>query len=142
MPARATSATFWPNTTAACATRWPHTMPGRARSINITAYRPTAKPSSTFSGLKARSGRRRRSSVLLVDFGREDEIAFRQTIDLVGPGLHFNLPPRKEQVRMMPFGFRDSSHLVDEIQGRAEIREGVRLREMVRVHHLPAGNLT
>jgi hypothetical protein len=58
-----------------------------------------------------------------VDFGSKNKIAFGQAVDLVGPNLDFNLPPRQVQVGMMPLLFGDGAHAVHEVQGRPEIGE-------------------
>src|ERR1035437_7419359 len=76
-----------------------------------------------------------------VDFGGKNKIALGQAVDLVGPNLDFDLAPRQVQVGMVPLLFGNRAHAVDKVQGRPEIGEPVRLRQMMLIHHLPAGQL-
>jgi hypothetical protein len=51
----------------------------------------------------------------LVDFGGQDEIAFCQAVDLVGPGRDLDFSPGKEDVRVVSLLFRELAYLVDKL---------------------------
>src|SRR5512140_2300722 len=71
-------------------------------------------------------------------FGRQDKVALRQTLNLVGPDLHLALPPAQRQVRMMALSLRDSANLVRKCQRLREVREGVAPLQMPFSVELPA----
>ena len=60
---------------------------------------------------------------LLVDLGRQDEIALREAVDFVSPGLYLEAAPREKQIGMMPLLFRNLAHAVGEIERCPEVGE-------------------
>ena len=72
-----------------------------------------------------------------VDFCREHKIALGQSIGLVRKNSDFNLAPRKEDVRMVAFFFRDSPHAIHEIEAIFKVRKGKTLRQMVLTDYVP-----
>src|SRR5579872_3402662 len=76
-----------------------------------------------------------------IEFRCQDKIAFRQSIDLVGPDLDVDLAPREQQIGMMPLLLRHRAGAVDEIEGGLEVGKGEAAGDMVAVDHLPIGHL-
>src|SRR5690348_10096119 len=76
-----------------------------------------------------------------VDLRGQDEVALRQAVDLMGPGLDLDLAPCQIEIWMVALRFRYRSHAVYELQRRAEIGKRERFREMVLADYLPAGHL-
>src|SRR5262249_18539441 len=72
-----------------------------------------------------------------VALGREDKVAFRQSVDFVRPDLHLRSPPGEEDVRMVALLFGDGANAVHEVQGLHEVLEPVLLLEVVVVDHAP-----
>ena len=58
-----------------------------------------------------------------IDLRCENEIAFRQPIDLVRPDFYLNLSPTEEDIGMVSLLFGDVSDFVDEIEGSPEVGE-------------------
>ena len=77
----------------------------------------------------------------LVEFRSQDEIAFRQAVDLVRPDLYSDFAPRQVEIRMMPLLLGNGPGFVYEIERLLEIREGVSFLQMVLVDDVPTGNL-
>ena len=57
------------------------------------------------------------------DFGGEDEVAFRQTLDFMGPDLQFNPAPGEENIGMMPLFLGDLADAVGESERLGEVFE-------------------
>jgi len=72
-----------------------------------------------------------------VDFRREDEIAFRKTVDFVGPDLHADLSPGEKNIGMMGLVLRDSSNLISKVQSRFEVLELELALDVMIVHDIP-----
>ena len=60
---------------------------------------------------------------LLVDCGREREIAFGDAAGVVRPGLDIGAAPREVDIGMVALLLRHGADAIDEVQGAAEIRE-------------------
>ena len=73
-----------------------------------------------------------------IALGGEDEIAFRETVDLVGPKLDFHFAIREEDVGMVPFVFGDGSHLIGESESFGKIGKHVFFFEMMFFDDVPA----
>ena len=54
--------------------------------------------------------------VELVDLGGQNEIALRQTVDLVRPGRDLDFSPGKEDVWVVPLLLRELAYLVDKLE--------------------------
>src|SRR6185369_6820510 len=67
----------------------------------------------------------------------ENKIAFRQSVDLVGPDNESDFPPGEMDIRMMPLGLGQLSDPVGEGKSRAKILEAEFLFQMVLGHHPP-----
>jgi hypothetical protein len=70
--------------------------------------------------------------------GCENEIAFRQPIDLVRENRHEHSSPTKNNVRVMALHFSDSSQPVREIEGLAEVGEPIFLLQVMFVNDFPS----
>src|SRR5690348_8404299 len=73
----------------------------------------------------------------LVCFRRENEIAFGQPVDLMGPDRQFDFSPGEVDVRMVALGLRQFSHSVRKLQGFAKVFEFIFLLQMVLVFDSP-----
>jgi len=58
-----------------------------------------------------------------IGLGGQDEIAFRQTVNLVGPDSQGDSSPSERDFRMVSFFLRDLSHRIGEIEGLTEIQK-------------------
>ena len=76
-----------------------------------------------------------------VDFRSEDEIAFGQAIDFVGPRGDFRFSPGQQNIRMMALLFGDRADFIDESEGLREIRKLEGAGEVMTVHHAPLRHL-
>src|SRR5580698_4734628 len=74
-----------------------------------------------------------------VDFGRQDKIALREAIDLVGVSGDFGFAPGKQDIRVMALFLGDGAGAVHEIESLLKIRELQYLVQMVLFDHLPIG---
>jgi len=72
-----------------------------------------------------------------IHLGRENEIAFRQSVNLVGPDNELDLAPGEMDIRMMPLGLGQFSDPVGKSKRRAKILEAVLLFQLMPGHHLP-----
>ena len=93
------------------------------------------------AGLFPNPGRPGLALKSLVDFGRQDEVAFGEPVDLVGPGGDVHFAPGQAQVGMMAFLLGDGAGAIYEIERRLEIREQEPLRKVMLLHYSPAGQL-
>jgi hypothetical protein len=84
---------------------------------------------------------RRLGFVALVDFGGQDEIALRQTVNFVRPGRDLDFSPAKEDVRMVPLLFRELTYAVYELEGFAKVQKLEGLRDVVFFDDVPAVHL-
>ena len=75
--------------------------------------------------------------VELVDFGCQDEIALRQTVDLVRPGRDLDFSPGKRDVWMMPLLLRQLTNVVYKLEGFAKIGKLEGLGDVVFVDDVP-----
>jgi hypothetical protein len=67
----------------------------------------------------------------LVDLGGQDEIAFRETVDLVRPHRNFDFSPGEEDVWMVALLLRKFTHAVYELEGFAKVGKLKGLRDVV-----------
>ena len=74
-----------------------------------------------------------------VDFGREDEIAFGQAVDLMGMDGDGHAPPGQFDIGMMALFLGQRADLVDERQRLDEIFELPDAAEMMFFDNVPAG---
>src|SRR5439155_2697059 len=88
--------------------------------------RDRLKPAPTGTSLRG---------VRVVDLGGEDEVAFGQAVDFVGPDFHPDLAPGEKDIGVMPLLLRDSTYLVGEVQGGLEVRKFEFLLDVVIIHH-------
>jgi hypothetical protein len=77
----------------------------------------------------------------LVDFRRQDKVAFGEAVDLVGPRGYFGLAPGEKDIRVMSFTLRDRAHLVHKLQGLRKIGKCERARDVMCVHYFPLRHL-
>jgi hypothetical protein len=77
----------------------------------------------------------------LVDLGGQDEIAFCQAVDLVGPGRNLDFSPGKEDVRVVSLHFSELAYLVDKLERFPKVGKREGLREVVFLHGVPADYL-
>ncbi len=73
----------------------------------------------------------------MVDFGRQDEIALRQTVDLVRPGLDFDSSPGKEDVWVVRLLLRKLTYAIYKPKGSAKIGKLEGPRDVVFVDDVP-----
>ena len=76
----------------------------------------------------------------LIRLGRENEIAFCQTVDLVGPDLELHFSPCQKNIRVVSLLLGQVPHPVGEAESLNEIIELVLFFEMVPVHHPPTAS--
>jgi hypothetical protein len=79
--------------------------------------------------------------VELVDLCRQDEIALRQTADLVRPGCDLDFSPGKENVWVVPLLLRKLAYAVYEFQRFAKVGKREGLRDVVPLNHIPSVDL-
>src|SRR5713101_2445896 len=79
--------------------------------------------------------------VELVDFGGQDEIALRQTTDLVRPGCDLDFSPGKRDVWVVPLLLRKLAYTVYEREGFAKVGKLEGLRDVVFFDDVPAVHL-
>ena len=84
---------------------------------------------------------RRLGFVALVDFGGKDEIALRQTVDLVRPSRDLDFSPGKRDVWVMPLLLRQLTNVIYELEGFAKVRKLEGLRDVVPLNHIPSVDL-
>jgi len=75
--------------------------------------------------------------VELVDLCREDEIALRQTVDLMRPGRDFDFSPGKEDVWMVPLLLGKLTYAIHKLEGFAKVLKSERLRDVVFFDDVP-----
>jgi hypothetical protein len=73
----------------------------------------------------------------MIDLRSQDEVVFRQTIDLVAPDRDSHAAPREMNVGMMSLFFRQSADSVGESQCFSKIFEGKEFLKVMLVNHLP-----
>src|SRR5688572_28460827 len=73
----------------------------------------------------------------LIDLRSQDEVASRQTVDLVRPDSHDHFSPRQVYVGMMAFAFCNRADRIREGQRLREIGKAENFLEMVLVDDLP-----
>jgi hypothetical protein len=76
-----------------------------------------------------------------IDFRSEDEIAFRQTVNLVRPDCDFRSTPTKANVRMMPLRFGEFTHSINKRLRLFEIPKLVFSAQVMFVYNFPAVEL-
>jgi hypothetical protein len=69
--------------------------------------------------------------VQLIYFGGQDEIALRQTVDLVRPGRDFDSSPGKEDVWVVPLLLGKLTYAVHKLEGSAKVGKLEGLRNVV-----------
>ena len=84
---------------------------------------------------------RRLGFVALVDFGGEDEIALRQTVNFVRPGRDLDFSPGKRHVWVVPLLLRKLAYTVYEREGSAKVGKREGLRDVVPLNHIPSVDL-
>ena len=84
---------------------------------------------------------RRLGFVALVDFGGEDEIALRQTVNFVRPGGDLDFSPGKEDVWVVPLLLRELAYAVYEREGSAKIGKLEAPRDVVFRNDIPSVHL-
>lgn len=77
----------------------------------------------------------------LVDLGSQDEIAFCQTIDFVGPDGDLNSSPSQKDVRMVTLLFREIPNLIDKFESPAKIGKLQSFCDVVLLDHVPSVHL-
>jgi len=76
-----------------------------------------------------------------VDLRRQDEVALRQPVNLVGPDVHTDLAPAYIQVRVMPLSLRDGRQSIDEVDCLHEVPQGERLDQLPVILRSPSVDL-
>ncbi len=79
--------------------------------------------------------------VELIDLGGQDEIALRQTVDLVRPGRDLDFSPGKEDVWVVPLLLRKLAYLVDKFESFAKVGKREGFHEVVFFDDVPAVHL-
>ena len=77
----------------------------------------------------------------LVDLCGKNEIALRQTVDLVRPDRDLDLSPREEDVWMVPLLLRKFTHAVYELERLAKVGKPEGLRDVVLFDNAPPVHL-
>src|SRR5260370_11294766 len=93
--------------------------------------RPAGRPSGIERGVRSLGFEE------LVDFGGQDEIALRQTVDLVRPGRDLDSSPGKEDVWVVPLLLCKLTYTVYELQGFAKVGKLEGLRDVVFFDDVP-----
>lgn len=81
-------------------------------------------------------------AVEAIDLRRQDEVAFRESINLVREGTHADFAPGKHEAGVVALFLGLATHAIDEVQSFAEVREDEGLLKVVLFDDLPAGKLT
>ena len=81
------------------------------------------------------------STLQFIDFGGEDEIAFGEAVDLVGPRGDYGFAPAEQNVWMMALRFGDFAHFNHKGERLNKIRELECARNVVAVNHFPLRDL-
>lgn len=76
-----------------------------------------------------------------VEFGRQDEIALGEAVDLVGVDGDLYFAPGKQEIGVMTLFFGYLARQVDEIERLLKIRKPENPVEMMVIRHIPFGNL-
>ena len=76
-----------------------------------------------------------------VDFGGQNEVALRQTIDLVGPDRDLHFSPGEKEIWMMPLLFGKLAYAIYERESFAKVRKLESLRDVVFFDDVPAVHL-
>jgi hypothetical protein len=76
-----------------------------------------------------------------LDLGGHDEIALRESVDLVRPQRDLGLPPRQKNVGMMSLLLGDGADTIHKIERLLEIGEAELTLEVMLFHDIPLGNL-
>src|ERR1700735_5205640 len=76
-----------------------------------------------------------------VDFGGEDEIAFREAVNFVRPGFNSRFSPGQENIGMMSLLCGDRTHLVYERECFGKIRKFKLAHDVMFSNHLPLRSL-
>jgi hypothetical protein len=79
--------------------------------------------------------------VELVDFGGQDEITLRQTVNFVRPGCDLDFSPGKEEVWVVPLFLRKLTYAIYELEGFAKVGKLEGLREVVFLNNIPSAHL-
>src|SRR5258707_14814003 len=69
--------------------------------------------------------------VELVDLGGQNEIALRQTLDLMRPGRDLNFSPGKRDVWMVPLRLGKVTYAIHKLECSAKVGKSERLRDVV-----------
>src|SRR6266852_2135839 len=77
----------------------------------------------------------------LIDLCRQDEIAFRKSVNLMGPDRNLGLTPAKANVRMVALFLGNFTDTIDEGKRLAKVREAIRLQQVMLAHGLPIRQL-
>ena len=73
----------------------------------------------------------------LVDLCGQDEIALRQTVDLVRPGRDFDSSPGKENVWVVPLLLGKLTYAIHKLEGSAKVGKLEGLRDVVFFYEVP-----
>ena len=76
-----------------------------------------------------------------VDSCGQDEIAFRQAVDLVRPGRNLDFSPSKKDIWVMTLLLREFAYAVYEAEGFAKVGKRESLRDVVFFDDVPAVHL-
>ena len=77
----------------------------------------------------------------LVDFGRQDEVAFGEPIDFMGPDCDLGPTPTKADIGMMTLFFREIPDPVDKLLSLAKVSEAEGLCQVMLVYYFPSFQL-
>ena len=80
-------------------------------------------------------------SVELVDLCRQDEIALRQTVDLVRPGRDPNFSPSKRDIWVVTLFLRELAYAVYKLERFAKVGKREGLCDVVLLNHIPPVHL-
>jgi hypothetical protein len=75
--------------------------------------------------------------VELVDLGGQNEIALRQTVDLMRPGCDLNFSPGKEDVWVVPLLLGKLTYAIHKLECFAKVGKSERLRDVVFFDDVP-----
>ena len=73
----------------------------------------------------------------MIDLGGQDEIAFRQTVDLVRPGRDFDLSPGERDIWVMPLLLSKLTYSIYKPEGSAKIGKLEGLRDVMFFDDVP-----
>jgi hypothetical protein len=77
----------------------------------------------------------------LIDFRRENEIAFGEAVNFVRPHGYFRFSPGKQDIRVMALLLRNCTHFIHERECLHEIRKFKRSGNVMAVHNRPLRHL-